>query len=144
MTYGCDTSFLMRILTNHPRPLATKVIMEAYGRVQDGHLFDISDLTLSEAYYSLQASYGVSKADALTLLRKISEAKGFVVSKHAKDVLAIPNIAKASPGFVDRLIHGEYFADAKTTVACEKSFRKLPLAEVFAAASTCKDKHHGD
>ena len=144
MTYGCDTSFLMRILTNHPRPLATKVIMEAYGRVQDGHLFEISDLTLSEAYYSLQASYGVSKADALTLLRKISEAKGFVVSKHAKDVLAIPNIAKASPGFVDRLIHGEYFADAKTTVACEKSFRKLPLADVFAAASTCKDKHHGD
>lgn len=144
MTYGCDTSFLMRILTNHPRPLATKVIMEAYGRVQDGHLFEISDLTLSEAYYSLQASYGVSKADALTLLRKISEAKGFVVSKHAKDVLAIPNIAKASPGFVDRLIHGEYFADLKTTVACEKSFRKLPLAEVFAAASTCKDKHHGD
>ncbi|MBQ2632168.1 MAG: hypothetical protein IJG13_21025 [Kiritimatiellae bacterium] len=144
MTYGCDTSFLMRILTNHPRPLATKVIMEAYGRVQDGHLFEISDLTLSEAYYSLQASYGVSKADALTLLRKISEAKGFVVSKHAKDVLAIPNIAKASPGFVDRLIHGEYFADLKTTVACEKSFRKLPLTEVFAAASTCKDKHHGD
>ena len=144
MTYGCDTSFLMRILTNHPRPLATKVIMEAYGRVQDGHLFEISDLTLSEAYYSLQASYGVSKADALTLLRKISEAKGFVVSKHAKDVLAIPNIAKASPGFVDRLIHGEYFADLKTTAACEKSFRKLPLAEVFAAASTCKDKHHGD
>ena len=86
----------------------------------------------------------MSKADALTLLRKISEAKGFVVSKHAKDVLAIPNIAKASPGFVDRLIHGEYFADSKTTVACEKSFRKLPLAEVFAAASTCKDKHHGD
>ena len=56
MTYGCDTSFLMRILTNHPRPLATKVIVEAYRRVQDGHLFEISDLTLSEAYYSLQAS----------------------------------------------------------------------------------------
>ena len=93
MTYGCDTSFLMRILTNHPRPLATKVIVEAYRRVQDGHLFEISDLTLSEAYYSLQASYGVSKADALTLLKKISQARGFVVSKHAKDVLAVSNLA---------------------------------------------------
>ena len=132
MTYGCDTSFLMRILTNHPKPLATKVIMEAYRRVQDGDLFEISDLVLSEAYYSLQASYGVSKADALMLLKKISEAKGFVVSGHAGDVLALPNLAKASPGFVDRLIHGEYFADAKTTVACEKSFRKLPLSEVFS------------
>ncbi len=132
MTYGCDTSFLMRILTNHPRSLATKVIVETYRRVQDGHLFEISDLTLSEAYYSLQASYGVSKADALMLLKKISEARGFVVSRHAKDVLELSNLAKASPGFVDRLIHGEYFTDSKTTVACEKSFKKLPLAEVFA------------
>ena len=134
MTYGCDTSFLMRILTNHPRPLATKVIVEAYRRVQAGHLFEISDLTLSEAYYSLQASYGVSKVDALTLLKKISQARGFVVSRHAKDVLAVSNLAKASPGFVDRLIHGEYFANSKTTVACEKSFKKLPLAEVFAVS----------
>ena len=132
MTYGCDTSFLMRILTNHPRPLATKTIIEAYRRVLDGHVFEISDLTLSEAYYSLQASYGVSKADALMLLKKISEAKGFLVSDHARDALALPNIAKAKPGFVDRLIHGGYFAAAKTTVACEKSFKKLPLVEVFA------------
>ena len=102
--------------------------------MQDGHLFEISDLTLSEAYYSLQASYGVSKVNALTLLKKISEARGFVVSKHAKDVLAVSNLAKASPGFVDRLIHGEYFANSKTTVACEKSFKKLPLAEVFAVS----------
>ena len=139
MTYGCDTSFLMRILTNHPRPLATKVIVEAYKRVQDGHLFEISDLTLSEAYYSLQASYGVSKADALMLLRKISEARGFVVSRHAKDVLAIPNLSTTNPGFVDRMIHGEYFADSKTTVACEKSFKKLPLAEVFTSGNNSSD-----
>ncbi len=131
MTYGCDTSFLMRILTNHPQPLAAKVIAEAYRRVLDGHVFEISDLTLSEAYYSLQASYGVSKTDALMLLKRISEATGFVVSGHAKNTLALPNIAKVSPGFVDRLIHGEYFAEARTTVACEKSFRRLPLAEVF-------------
>jgi len=139
MTYGCDTSFLMRILTNHPRPLATEVIVETSRRVQDGHQFEISDLTLSEAYYSLQASYGVSKADALTLLRKISEARGFVVSRHAKDVLAIPNLSKASPGFVDRLIHGEYFADSKKTVACEKTFKKLPLTEVFTAGNNSSD-----
>jgi len=140
MTYGCDTSFLMRILTNHPPPLATKVIVEAYRRVQDGHLFEISDLTLSEAYYSLQASYGVSKADALTLLKKISEARGFVVSNHAKKALALANLAKASPGFVDRLIHGEYFEQSKTTVSCEKSFKKLPLSEVVAVSDGSQEK----
>ena len=132
MTYGCDTSFLMRILTNHPRPLAAKVIAETDKRIQVGDVFEISDLTLSEAYFSLQASYGVSKADALALLKRMSDATGFTVSAHARDILALPNLATAKPGFVGRLIHGTYFADGKTTVACEKSFRKLPLSEVFS------------
>ena len=132
MTYGCDTSFLMRILTNHPSPLAAKVITETDKRIKRGDIFEISDLTLSEAYFSLQASYGVSKADALSLLKRMSEATGFTVSAHARDILALPNLAAAKPGFVDRLIHGTYFSEGRTTVACEKSFRKLPLAEVFS------------
>ncbi len=132
MTYGCDTSFLMRILTNHPDPLAVKVIEETDKRIQSGDVFKISDLTLSEAYFSLQASYGVSKADALALLKRMSEATGFTVSDHARDILAIPNLATAKPGFVDRLIHGTLFSEGNTTVACEKSFRKLPLSEVFS------------
>lgn len=132
MRFGCDTSFLMRILTNHPKPLSVNVIEEAYRRILAGDEFEISDLTLSEAYYALQASYGVSKANAVTLLRSISSAKGFRVSDHAKDVLAMPNLDRARPGFVDRLIHGAYFSENKTTVACEKSFRKLPMSEVFS------------
>ncbi len=132
MTYGCDTSFLMRILTNHPGPLAAKVIAETDKRIKSGDVFEISDLALSEAYFSLQASYGVSKADALALLRRMSKAAGFTVSAHARDILAIPNLATAKPGFVDRLIHGSHFSEGNTTVACEKSFRKLPLAEVFS------------
>lgn len=132
MTYGCDTSFLMRILTNHPGSLAAKVIAETDKRIQSGDVFEISDLTLSEAYFSLQASYGVSKVDALALLKRISEAAGFTVSDHARGILALPNLATAKPGFVDRLIHGTYFSEGNKTVACEKSFRKLPLTEVFS------------
>ena len=91
MTYGCDTSFLMRILTNHPKPLSLKVIETAYKRVLEGCVFEISDTTLSEAYYALQASYGVSKADALLLLRKISVAKGFAVSEQPMIFTIIPS-----------------------------------------------------
>ena len=133
MTYGCDTSLLMRILTNHPSPLAAKVIAETDKRIKSGDVFEISDLTLSEAYFSLQANYGVSKTDALALLKRMSEVAGFTVSDHARDILALPNLATAKPGFVDRLIHGTYFSEGKTTIACEKSFRKLPLSEVFSA-----------
>jgi len=131
MTYGCDTSFLMRILTNHPHPLASDVICEAYRRVKSGDIFEVSDLVLSEAYFLLQASYGLSKSDALKCLKSISIAKGFKVSDHARDILALPALEKARPGFVDRLIHSEYFVANRKTVSCEKSFRKLANTEVF-------------
>ena len=131
MKFGCDTSFLLRILTNHPLPLATDVILAAAERIDQGDVFFISDLVLSEAYYALQASYGVSKPDALRLLRHISQVRGFEVSLAAKEVLAILKLEKASPGFVDRLIHGENSQSSLKTVACEKSFSKLPMTEVF-------------
>ncbi len=132
MKYGCNTSFLLRILTNHPRPLSTKVITAAYKRCQAGDVFMISDLVLAEAYYALQASYGVSKENAIMLLRKISEAHGFSTSDYAKEALATPNLHRAAPGFIDRLIHGEYFRKGVKTIACEKSFRKLPVCEVIS------------
>ena len=131
MNFGCDTSFLLRILTNHPQPLATKVISEAYTRVKRGDVFRISDLVLSEAYYALQVSYGLSKSEALKCLKAIAVAKGFLVSDFAKEILAIPVLEKASPGFVDRLIHGGYFTLRCKTVSCEKSFRKLIDSEVI-------------
>jgi predicted nucleic-acid-binding protein len=130
MTIGCDTSFLLRILTNHPVTLASKAIEYAYRSIRNGDSIEVSDIVLSEAYYALQASYGVSKTDALTLLAKISSVGGFCVTSHAKEVLSTPNLANSNPGFVDRLIHGEYFASGKKTVACEKSFKKLPQTDV--------------
>ena len=139
MTYGCDTSFLMRILTNHPNPLAGRVIEAAHFRIQAGDRFEISDLVLSETYYALQASYGVAKADAIALLGKIAGTEGFIVSDRAKEILSVPNLWKTKPGFVDRLIHGQYFSEAKTTVSCEKSFKKLPLTEVFLATPNGKE-----
>ena len=131
MKYGCDTSFLLRILTNHPLPLATKVISEAFIRIKQGNVFKISDLVLSEAYYALQVSYGLSKADALKCLRTISIARGFEVSGYAKEILAMSSLDKSNPGFVDRLIHGGYFIERCKIVSCEKAFRKLVNAEVI-------------
>ena len=130
MTLGCDTSFLMRLLTEHPQPLASRAIEYADRRMLDGDIFEISDIVLSEAYYALQASYGVSKQDALMLLGKVAVTDGFSVSGYAREILAMPNLAKANLGFVDRLIHGAHFAAGKTTVSCEKSFKRLPLAEI--------------
>ena len=46
------------------------------------------------------------------------------------EIQSMPNLAKANPGFVDRLIYDAHFAVGKTTVSCEKSFKRLPLTEI--------------
>lgn len=131
MTYALDSSALLRIFVNEPKRLAANVAMFIHSRQQKGDTFAISDLVLSEVYFALQFHYDVSKEHALDILRHFANLPGFAVSSWAKDVLSLPNLAKASPGFVDRLIHGAAFSQGQTTVSCEKDFRRLPSTRII-------------
>ena len=131
MRYALDTSVLVRILTGLPQPLAANVAMALEKKRRAGDSFVVSNLVLSEAYYAVQHHYGVDKAAALEALRVLSLQRGFEFSDEAKRALALPNIAKASPGFVDRLIHGEQVARGVKVLSCEKDFRKLPDTELL-------------
>ena len=131
MRYALDTSVLVRILTGLPQPLAANVAMALEKKRRAGDSFVVSNLVLSEAYYAVQHHYGVDKATALKALRVLSLQRGFEFSDEAKGALALPNIAKASPGFVDRLIHGEQVAHGVKVISCEKDFRKLPDTELL-------------
>ena len=131
MRYALDTSVLVRILTGLPQPLAANVAMALEKKRRAGDSFVVSNLVLSEAYYAVQHHYGVDKAAALVALRELSLQRGFEFSDEAKGALALPNIAKASPGFVDRLIHGEQVARGVKVLSCEKDFRMLPDTELL-------------
>ena len=131
MRYALDTSVLVRILTGLPQPLAANVAMALEKKRRAGDSFVVSNLVLSEAYYAVQHHYGVDKAAALVALRELSLQRGFEFSDEAKGALALPNIAKASPGFVDRLIHGEQVVRGVKVLSCEKDFRKLPDTELL-------------
>ena len=131
MTYGLDTSVVLRILTNQPLRLATNAIVRVHRMQLAGDRFLISDLVLSEAYFALQDYYGVPKERCLAALKALADNPGFEVSDAAHEALSAPNLAKANPGFVDRMIYGEYFGQGYKTFSCEKSFGKLPLAEVI-------------
>ena len=131
MRYALDTSVLVRILTGLPQPLAANVAMALEKKRRAGDSFVVSNLVLSEAYYAVQHHYGVDKAAALEALRVLSLQRGFEFSDEAKGALALPNIAKASPGFVDRLIHGEQVVRGVKVLSCEKDFRKLPDTELL-------------
>ena len=96
-----------------------------------GHQAVVSDLVVAEAYFALQHHYGLSKQESLDGLKCLFadgeiEPLG-VVSK----VLAVDGLASAKPGFVDRLIHGTYEAEADNMVTFEKTGAKLKSVRVL-------------
>ena len=132
MTYGLDTSVVVRLLVSEPPALAAKAKDFVEAALDEGHLFYISDLAISETYFVLQHHYGKTKESAISSIQAIQEMPGFSFSPEAKAALDTPEAWKASPGFVDRMIAAEYAAKGFVTVSCEKDFRKLDFTEVIA------------
>ena len=132
MTYGLDTSVVVRLLVSEPPALAAKAKDFVEAALDEGHLFYISDLAISETYFVLQHHYGKTKESAISSIQAIQEMPGFSFSPEAKAALNTPEAWKASPGFVDRMIAAEYAAKGFVTVSCEKDFRKLDFTEVIA------------
>ena len=54
MTFGMDTSYLLRLLTGHPRELAELALARYQEAVGRGDSFSVSDMVVTEAYYALQ------------------------------------------------------------------------------------------
>ena len=132
MNIGLDTSALVRIISGEPRELAEKVARRIAAIQEDGGLCEISDIAAFEAYYALQQFYGMTKGEVLGHLRRLSLTQGFKFSPISAAVLETPNLEKANPGFIDRIIAEEYHSQGSTTLSCEKSFSKLPLTEVIS------------
>ena len=63
----------------------------------------------------------------LEALREAGHVFDFLNLAFAEAVttISLDNIDRASPGFVDRQIHGEQHAKGISVLSCEKSFRKL-------------------
>lgn len=126
-----DTSVLIRLLTRDPLPLF-KTASEVLDQSTDGTPgLIVTDLVLSEAYYALQYHYSFPKADAIEALCSLASHPAIAVSPHTKEILSLPNLATAKPGFVDRLIHGAAQASGATLLTFEKSASKLPDTKVL-------------
>jgi len=132
MTYGLDTSVIMRLLMGEPSGLAIKVRNFIEEHLTDGDMFFVSCLAASEAYFALQRHYCMSKEAAIMAMRALADEDGFTFSPEAKAALDTPDAWKASPGFVDRMLANEYSARGFSTVSCEKDFRKLDFTEIIA------------
>ena len=131
MTYGLDTSVVLRLITDSPPALAAIVKSRITDILKAGDDFFISDLVVDEAYFALQHFYGFSKESSVAALRAIAAEPGFALSPEATTALSTPGVWKANPGFIDRVLASEYAAKGFVTLSCEKSFRRLDLAEVI-------------
>ncbi len=123
-----DTSFVMRLVTRDPIPLFQIALAFLDEGDQPLHL---SDLVLAETYFALQYHYGFSKPDALAALRQLVGHPRLTPTMHAREILALPDLATAKPGFADRLIHGTAHAAGQTLVTFEKAAKKLPATLVL-------------
>ena len=132
MTFGLDTSVVLRLLTGQPEDLAAKALARYQDGIAAGDDFSVSDLVAAESYYAIQHHYGKSKEEALDALRSFSAGDGISFSQNFATAINTPNIHKASPGFVDRMLASGYGERGHITLSCEKSFRRLPDTEVIS------------
>lgn len=131
MTFGLDTSVVLRLLTGQPPALAERVLARYQDGLAAGDDFSVSDLVAAESYYAIQHHYGKTKEEALDALRNLSSGESISFSPGFLKAISTPNIHKASPGFVDRMLSADYGGRGQMTLSCEKSFRHLPNTEVI-------------
>ena len=128
-----DTSVVMRLLVQEPVDLYRTAAVYLEEKLTSQVPVHVCDLVLAEAYFALQAFYGMPKAVALEVLIGFAATNGLIFSSHARAVLATKNLAKAKPGFVDRLIHGAGHLAGQALVTFEKAASKLPGTVVLDA-----------
>lgn len=127
---GFDTSIVLRLLIGEPAAQATKAMAMLDELRASGKKGVVSDLVVTEAYFALQYHYEVPKQLALDKLREFLESPEVETTGQALSILAQPNLSKAKPGFVDRLIHAQYLQTASGMMTFEKAAAKLPQVTI--------------
>ena len=125
---------VLRLLTGEPECQARCALAELGVLSSSGATPLVSDLVISEVYFALQYHYGVPKDEALALLARFLDESNVKPMGAAVTVLAVPNLATAKPGFVDRLIHAEYARSAGEILTFEKAAGRLPGVRVLTAS----------
>jgi predicted nucleic-acid-binding protein len=125
-SFALDTSCVLRLIVGEPLTqfaLAASFFEENRAA---GCAMHVCDLVLAESYFALHHYYKFSKSDALVALRLLVGTPPVVAGLTAREVLDLPDLATAKPGFVDRLIHGDSHSAGHALVTFEKATAKLP------------------
>lgn len=122
---GLDTSIVLRLLVGEPVAQAKRALALLNALREEGKQGAVSDLVVSETYFALQFHYDVPKHIALDKIKEFLESSEIVPLGDSLAILQEPNLDKAKPGFVDRIIHAEYLKKTSNMVTFEKTAIKL-------------------
>jgi len=134
MKIGLDTSVVLRLLTGEPEAQARLALAEVQTLTTRGVSLFVSDLVTSEVYFALQYHYAVPKVEALSILAQFFAESGVQALGAAAAVLSVRGLAKANPGFVDRLIHAGYISSVGEVLTFEKAAGRLQSVRVLTTA----------
>lgn len=129
MTFGLDTSVLVRLLVGEPAPLAAKAqerLLEAH-RVRQAVI--VSDLVIAEAYHALKHHYDLVPSHIRQALLAMLTS-GMIQPEPGSAVLSVLQEKKpGKAGFVDRLIQAHYEIDGITTLTLDRAQTKMGRTE---------------
>jgi len=128
---GLDTSVVIRLLVGEPADQAARAQAFLDELFEAGEKACVCDLVVSEVYFALQYHYEVPKDEALEALRGMFDSGEIIGTGAAPTVLKTKNLAKAKPGFVDRLIHESYRNEESGMATFEKKSRRLENVRVL-------------
>ena len=131
MNHELDTSVVLRLLVRKPVGQHEAALVFLDEAKAAGDAVFVSDLVISETYFALQHHFEASKESAIESIRRLLAGGEIRASGHVEEVLAVPNLAAAKPGFVDRLIRAGSVHSGCQWVTFEKSAAKLPGTRVL-------------
>lgn len=126
-----DTSVVMRLLTAQPPALASIARSYMAETERSGTKVFVSNLVVMEAYYACQHHYGMPKQAVIDGLAKLLSLPTFVAHPLLIELLSLPGLASAKPGFLDRLIHAEASSARLPLVTFEKAATRLAQTTVL-------------
>lgn len=131
MSFGVDTSVLVRLLVGEPADLASKAKERLLAAHRLRQTVIVSDLVIAEAYRALKFHYGNAPEDVRESLLAMLTS-GLIQPEPGSAVLAVlQSKVGGKAGFVDRLIQARYEADALTTLTLDRAQAKLGRVELI-------------
>ena len=130
MTFGLDTSVVLRLLVGEPEHLtavAWQFITEA--TAGGATSLAVSDLVVAEAYHALRHHYRANHEDAVNGLRQLLGDARFRSTGVARATLA--GSTEANPGLMDRIIHADYAREGFQLVTFDRGLGGLPRTHVL-------------